>query len=81
LAHKLAIINEHVTADVIEITEFPEMAQRYQVYGVPKIVINDQVEFEGALPEPRFVREVLRAVQNAGETGDEGEPLEAQSDE
>jgi predicted DsbA family dithiol-disulfide isomerase len=62
LAHKLAMLNEHVTADVVEATEFPELAQRYQIYGVPKTVVNDRVSFEGALPEERFVGEVLRAL-------------------
>jgi predicted DsbA family dithiol-disulfide isomerase len=55
--------NEHITADVIEATEFPELADRYQVMAVPKIVVNDRVEFVGALPEAQFVQQVLRAVQ------------------
>ncbi len=61
----MAVASEHVTADVIEIAEFPELAQRYHVYGVPKVVINDTVEFEGAPPEPRFLLEVLRALENS----------------
>lgn len=48
------------------------MAQRYHIYGVPKTVINDQVEFEGAVPEQAFVQEVLSAVQETTEEG-EGE--------
>jgi len=63
LAHKLAIENEHITADVIEISEFIDLAQRYRVQGVPKTVINDRVEFAGALPEPRFVQQVLQALE------------------
>lgn len=55
--------NEHITADVIEATEFPELADRYQVMAVPKIVVNDRVEFVGALPEQQFVQQVLRAIQ------------------
>jgi predicted DsbA family dithiol-disulfide isomerase len=62
LAHKLAIENEHITADVIEVSEFIDLAQRYRVQGVPKTVINDRVEFAGALPEPRFVQQVLQAL-------------------
>jgi len=31
------------------------------VYAVPKIVINDTVEFVGAQPEPQFVSYVARA--------------------
>lgn len=57
---------------MIEVSEFPEMAQRYHIYGVPKTVINDQVEFEGGVPEQVFVRQVLSAVQGGGER-DEGE--------
>ena len=41
--------------------------QRYQVQGVPKTVINDRVEFAGALPEPRFVQQVLQALEKGAE--------------
>jgi predicted DsbA family dithiol-disulfide isomerase len=61
VAHKLAIASERITADVVEVGEFPDVAQRYRVSGVPKIVINETVEFVGAQPETRFVQEVLRA--------------------
>lgn len=62
MAHKLAVENEHITADVIEASEFMDLSQRYQVHGVPKTVINDRVEFTGALPEPRFMQQVLLAL-------------------
>lgn len=62
MAHKLAIENEHVTADVVEVSEFIDVAQRYRVQGVPKTVVNDRVEIMGALPEARFVQEVLSAL-------------------
>jgi predicted DsbA family dithiol-disulfide isomerase len=58
----LAIENEHVTADVVEVSEFIDVAQRYRVQGVPKTVVNDRVEIMGALPEPRFVQEILNAL-------------------
>ena len=62
LAQHMAIASDRVSATAIEATEFPEMARAYQVTGVPKIVINDRVEFMGALPEPQFLDAVLRAV-------------------
>jgi len=58
----MAVASSRVRAECIEATEFPEMAQRYQVMAVPKIVINDRVQFEGALPEPQFLAAVLQAV-------------------
>ena len=45
----------------VEATEFPELSRAYGVSAVPKIVINDRVEFEGALPEAQFLEAVLRA--------------------
>jgi alkyl hydroperoxide reductase subunit AhpF len=61
LAQHMAVASERVTATAIEATEFPDLARAYQVMAVPKIVINDRVEFEGALPEPQFLEAVLRA--------------------
>lgn len=58
----MAIENEHVTADVVEVSEFIDVAQRYRVQGVPKTVVNDRIEIMGAVPEPRFVQEVLKAL-------------------
>ena len=62
LAQHMAIASPHVTAHWIDANEFPELSQRYQVMAVPKIVINDAVEFEGALPERDFLAAVLKAV-------------------
>lgn len=62
MAHKLAIENEYITADVVEVSEFIDMAQLYRVQGVPKTVINERVEVVGAVPEPRFVQELLKAL-------------------
>ncbi len=63
LAQHMAVESERVTAVAIEATEFPDLSQAYRVCAVPKIVINDRVEFEGALPEPQFLEAVLRAVE------------------
>ena len=63
MAHQLAIENEHITADVVEVSEFVDMAQLYRVQGVPKTVVNDRVEIMGAVPEPRFLQEVLKSLE------------------
>ena len=62
LAQHMSIASERVRSECIEATEFPELSQRYQVSAVPKIVINDRVEFAGAIPESDFVKAVLQAV-------------------
>jgi predicted DsbA family dithiol-disulfide isomerase len=68
LAHQLAVESPRVTADVIEAQEFPDLARRYGVRGVPKIVINDEVEFVGALPEADYVAYVRAATNGKAET-------------
>ncbi len=62
-AHKMAFESDKIKAEVYESIEFPFMAQKYGVYGVPKVVINEKVSFEGALPEEMFLEYVLKAVK------------------
>ena len=59
VAHKLAIESDMVKADVIESSEFPDLAMKYNVIGVPKIIINETVEFVGAFNEDLFAEHVL----------------------
>jgi glutaredoxin-like protein len=65
LAHAMAQESGRVRADVVEAMEFPQLADRYGVVGVPKVVINEVYGFEGARPEEAFLRYVLEA---AGQT-------------
>ena len=61
MAHQMAMSSPWVTADIIEANEFQELAEQFYVYGVPKIIINEKVEFEGAVPEKVFLGKVLAA--------------------
>jgi glutaredoxin-like protein len=61
LAHQAAVENANVTADVIEISEFPDLAAQYHVHSVPMVVVNDTVELVGAQPEAAFVDAMLKA--------------------
>lgn len=57
-------------ADIVEASEFPTLAQRYNVYAVPKTVINETREVMGAVPEPELVKAVADAVAPPGPTGE-----------
>jgi hypothetical protein len=61
----MSVASERVRSTAIEATEFPDLARAYRVMGVPKVVINDRVSFEGAVPEPDFLQAVLRAAAPA----------------
>jgi protein-disulfide isomerase len=63
MAHKFAIENDLITADVVDANEFPQLAIKYGVMGVPKIVVNEKVEFVGAVPENMFLEHVLLGAQ------------------
>ena len=63
LAQQLAVESDLVTADLVEVTEFPSLAQRYQVRAVPRTVVNESGSIAGALPEAEFVKAVIAAAQ------------------
>ncbi len=62
IAHQMALENDLITADMVEAIEFPHLANKYNVMAVPKVVINEKVMFEGALPEAHFLEHVLMAL-------------------
>ena len=50
---------------MIETAEFPELAKRYNVVGVPRTVINESFGFDGAPSEKAFAEKVLEASMSA----------------
>lgn len=63
LAHQFAMENPNIKADMIEISEFPQLAIKYNVMGVPKTVINETVELVGLQPEEELLRRVSTATR------------------
>jgi alkyl hydroperoxide reductase subunit F len=62
VAHQFAFVNENIRADMIEAQEFPYLAQRYNLYSVPKTIINETQSFEGAIPAEAAYLQILKAV-------------------
>lgn len=58
-AHRLALENSHIKADMIDTGVFPHTAVKYNVSGVPKIVINEKTEMVGA----QAIRSIVEAIQ------------------
>jgi predicted DsbA family dithiol-disulfide isomerase len=65
LAQQLAMESDLITADLVEITEFPDLARRYQVRAVPRTVVNGTAGIDGALPESEFVKAVVAAARKS----------------
>jgi alkyl hydroperoxide reductase subunit F len=65
IAQEFAFVNDNITADMVESSEFPELVKKYQVSGVPKTVINGVHSFEGAQPAAAVYLEIVKAVAPA----------------
>lgn len=66
LAHQMAMENpQMIRAEGVEATEFPELANRFHVRGVPQTVINAGAgSVVGAVPEQNLLAEIMRVLQN-----------------
>ena len=57
----MAMENPRIMADVVEVQEFPSLAQHYAVRSVPLSVINEYTKISGAITEPQMLQRVLTA--------------------
>jgi len=66
LANEMAWTNPNITSYAVEVTEYPDLARRYHVTGVPKTVVDETNEILGALPEDEFIKQSLAASASDG---------------
>ena len=66
LAFRFAMESDNVTADGVEVTGFPDLAQRYRVQAVPKTVVGETEQFVGAGPEAMLLKHVQQAAEGPG---------------
>jgi thioredoxin family protein len=64
----MAFANKNITAIAVEATEFPDLSRRYRVTGVPKTVVNEDIEILGGLPQDAFVEQVLSTLKSQSST-------------
>ena len=65
LAHQLALESPMVEAEMVEAMEFPELANRFRVSGVPQTTVNQGAgTVVGAVPEENLLAEIMRVVGN-----------------
>jgi len=66
-AYRLALANPNVLAEGVEASEFPALAQRYRISGVPDTIIDGphgQERVLGGQPDRVFVDAVLKVARN-----------------
>ena len=64
-AHRIALENPRVRADMVEASTFPHLAVKYGVSGVPKTIINETAELVGAHP----IEDLLDRIEALGDAG------------
>ena len=52
--------NLNITADVVEIEEFPALARQYGVRSVPLTVVNELTQISGVVSETEFVEKIIQ---------------------
>ena len=62
----MALESPRIRADIVEVSEFPRLAQRYQVRGVPTTVFNGQTLVVGAMDEHMLLEQVMKVAEGAG---------------
>lgn len=62
IAHRFAMASDFIRADMLEVAEFPHLAVKYGVQGVPQTIINEEHYVVGALPEHMMINEILEAI-------------------
>lgn len=62
-AHRFAYLNKNIKAEMIEATEFPHLAVKYNVRGVPRTVINENDFLEGAAPEHMVLDKIFKNLE------------------
>jgi hypothetical protein len=66
LAHQFALESPLVEAEMVEASEFPELAERYNVSGVPQTTINMGAgTVVGSAPENYLVEEIRAALKRS----------------
>lgn len=64
-AHKFAYENDNIRADMVEVTEFPQIAVKYNVKGVPRSVVDEESFVEGSVPEGVLLDKIIEAQKQA----------------
>jgi glutaredoxin-like protein len=63
MAYQFAMESDLVRADGIEATEFPDLAEKFRVFAVPRTIINGEAHVEGSLPEGFFLDAILKTLE------------------
>lgn len=65
-AYRMALAQSQVKAEVVEITEFPELVERFAVTATPTTVIDGRTVVRGLVEEAELAGHIVRSAEAAG---------------
>jgi glutaredoxin-like protein len=67
-AHKLALASDNITAEMVESSQFAQLASDFDIFGVPNTIINNgKGSVEGLVTEEVLIQQILEALERTGE--------------
>lgn len=58
LSYIMALLNPNIRSDVYEVIEYSDLANMYNVISVPKTIVNEKLQFEGAYPPDIVIKKL-----------------------
>jgi len=60
----MAINSPHVKTDIMDIGEFPRLAERFNIRSVPTVIVDGRLVLVGAAPDTNLAEQIVRAAEN-----------------
>ncbi|MEA2070310.1 MAG: thioredoxin family protein, partial [Asgard group archaeon] len=68
-AHKFAMASDKITSEMIEASQFVDLATKFDIFGVPNTIINNgKRNIEGLTDDLTLVKQILLAIGKTGST-------------
>jgi len=61
---QMAINSPHVKTDIMDIGEFPRLAERFNIRSVPTVIVDGRLVLVGAAPDTNLAEQIVRAAEN-----------------
>jgi alkyl hydroperoxide reductase subunit AhpF len=65
VTNTLAYLNEGIRSSIIELIQFPDMAEQYRVLGIPKTIINETQHYTGQFTIKEGIEIIIKKISDA----------------
>lgn len=65
VSHMLAFVSKKIKASVLELIQFPDIAEQYRVLGIPKTIINESQHYTGQFTLEEGIEIIQKKISDA----------------